>query len=106
LQASKHPLRNNDDSKSQLFFSFKFLTIRAILLWWWHNSTRAGHNGAFQRLERGEVDLWSFYEAFSDQLSDPRNVAAYAKYAELRSKSTFHLRLFSSIDEDYISPDH
>ncbi|KAG0313947.1 hypothetical protein BGZ97_009752 [Linnemannia gamsii] len=48
--------------------------------------TRAGHNGAFQRLERGEVDLWSFYEAFSDQLSDPRNVAAYAKYAELRSK--------------------
>ncbi|KAF9149213.1 hypothetical protein BG015_008994 [Linnemannia schmuckeri] len=48
--------------------------------------TRAGHNGAFQRLERGEVDLWSFYEAFSDQLSDARNVAAYAKYAELRSK--------------------
>ncbi|KAF9295549.1 hypothetical protein BGZ88_001864 [Linnemannia elongata] len=48
--------------------------------------TRAGHNGAFQRLERGEVDLWSFYDAFSDQLSDPRNVAAYAKYAELRSK--------------------
>ncbi|KAG9061490.1 hypothetical protein KI688_007068 [Linnemannia hyalina] len=49
--------------------------------------TRAGHNGAFQRLERGEVDLWSFYDAFSDQLSDPRNVAAYAKYAELRSKA-------------------
>ncbi|KAF8941749.1 hypothetical protein BGZ47_007230 [Haplosporangium gracile] len=49
--------------------------------------TRAGHNGAFQRLERGEVDLWSFYEAFSDQLSDTRNVAAYAKYAELRSKA-------------------
>ncbi|KAG0272384.1 hypothetical protein BGZ96_005363, partial [Linnemannia gamsii] len=48
--------------------------------------TRAGHDGAFQRLERGEVDLWSFYEAFSDQLSDPRNIAAYAKYAELRSK--------------------
>ncbi|KAF9093800.1 hypothetical protein BGX23_002900 [Mortierella sp. AD031] len=48
--------------------------------------TRAGHNGAFQRLERGELDLWAFYDAFSDQLSDPRNVAAYAKYAQLRSK--------------------
>lgn len=55
----------------------------------WHDSTRAGHNGAFQRLERGEVDLWSFYDAFSDQLSDPRNVAAYAKYAELRSKGNY-----------------
>ncbi|KAG0281085.1 hypothetical protein BGZ95_006933 [Linnemannia exigua] len=48
--------------------------------------TRAGHNGAFQRLERGELDLWSFYDAFSDQLSDLRNIAAYAKYAQLRSK--------------------
>ncbi|KAF9123886.1 hypothetical protein BGW39_008620 [Mortierella sp. 14UC] len=48
--------------------------------------TRSGHNGAFQRLERGELDLWSFYDSFSDQLSDPRNVAAYAKYAQLRSK--------------------
>ncbi|KAF9922011.1 hypothetical protein FBU30_007911 [Linnemannia zychae] len=48
---------------------------------------RSGHNGAFQRLERGELDLWSFYDAFSDQLSDPENVAAYAKYAQLRSKA-------------------
>ncbi|KAF9194892.1 hypothetical protein BGZ51_007112 [Haplosporangium sp. Z 767] len=48
--------------------------------------SRAGSQGAFQKLERGEIDLWSFYEAFSEQLSDPLNVAAYAKYAQLRGK--------------------
>ncbi|KAF9982748.1 hypothetical protein BGZ65_002540 [Modicella reniformis] len=50
------------------------------------NSMRAGSNGAFQRLERGEIDLWTFYDAFSEQLSNPLNVAAYAKYAQLRGK--------------------
>ncbi|KAF9910190.1 hypothetical protein EC991_007117 [Linnemannia zychae] len=50
------------------------------------NVAISGPSGAFQRLERGELDLWSFYGAFSEQLSDPRNVAAYAKYAQLRSK--------------------
>ncbi|KAG0266348.1 hypothetical protein BG011_002467 [Mortierella polycephala] len=48
--------------------------------------SRSGSQGAFQQLERGEIDLWSFYEAFSEQLSDPLNVAAYAKYAQLRGK--------------------
>ncbi|KAF9583706.1 hypothetical protein BGW38_008800 [Lunasporangiospora selenospora] len=47
---------------------------------------RAGKNGAFQKLERGEIDLWSFYDAFSEQLSDPRNKDAYAQYATLRGK--------------------
>ncbi|KAF8937630.1 hypothetical protein BGZ58_002391 [Dissophora ornata] len=46
-------------------------------------------------LERGEVDLWAFYEAFSDQLSDPANVAAYAKYAQLRGKD-FEERTFKA----------
>ncbi|KAF9964809.1 hypothetical protein BGZ70_005901 [Mortierella alpina] len=49
--------------------------------------SRAGENGAFQRLERGEVDLWTFYEEFSQQLSDPLNVQAYAEYARLRGKA-------------------
>ncbi|KAG0223652.1 hypothetical protein BGX31_008379 [Mortierella sp. GBA43] len=50
------------------------------------NSMRAGSSGAFQKLERGEIDLWAFYDAFSEQLSDPLNVPAYAKYAQLRGK--------------------
>ncbi|KAG0368892.1 hypothetical protein BGZ54_000868 [Gamsiella multidivaricata] len=48
--------------------------------------SRAGSNGAFQRLERGEMDLWAFYDDFSEQLSDHSNVAAYAQYAQLRGK--------------------
>ncbi|KAF9172097.1 hypothetical protein BGX21_006052 [Mortierella sp. AD011] len=48
--------------------------------------SRSGSNGAFQKLERNEIDLWAFYDAFSEQLSDPLNVAAYAQYAQLRNK--------------------
>ncbi|KAF9115218.1 hypothetical protein BGX27_008583 [Mortierella sp. AM989] len=48
--------------------------------------TQAGSNGAFQKLERSEIDLWTFYDAFSDQLSDPANVAAYVQYAQMRNK--------------------
>ncbi|KAF9181278.1 hypothetical protein BGZ49_004884 [Haplosporangium sp. Z 27] len=47
---------------------------------------RSGHNGAFQKLERSEIDLWAFYEEFSTQLSDPLNIPAYAQYAKLRNK--------------------
>ena len=32
------------------------------------------------------MDLWTFYEEFSQQLSDPLNVQAYAEYARLRGK--------------------
>ncbi|KAG0055769.1 hypothetical protein BGZ83_007494 [Gryganskiella cystojenkinii] len=49
--------------------------------------SRAGPQGAFQKLERGELDLWEFYDAFSHQLSNPLNVAAYTKYAQMRGKS-------------------
>ncbi|KAG0330470.1 hypothetical protein BGZ99_003041 [Dissophora globulifera] len=48
--------------------------------------SKAGSNGAFQKLERGELDLWAFYDAFSAQLSDPSNASAYAQYAQLRGK--------------------
>ncbi|KAG0204723.1 hypothetical protein BGX28_003428 [Mortierella sp. GBA30] len=57
--------------------------------------SRAGANGAFQKLERGEVDLWTFYEEFSEQLSDPQNIKAYAKYAHLRGK-VFDIESFSA----------
>ncbi|GJJ75970.1 hypothetical protein EMPS_08328 [Entomortierella parvispora] len=49
--------------------------------------SRSGPKGAFQRLERGEIDLWEFYGAFSEQLSNPLNVSAYSKYAEMRGKT-------------------
>ncbi|KAF9960450.1 hypothetical protein BGZ72_006986 [Mortierella alpina] len=57
--------------------------------------SRAGADGAFQRLERGEVDLWTFYDEFSQQLSDPLNVQAYAEYAKLRGKA-FNAQTFVS----------
>lgn len=36
-------------------------------------STGRGPNGAWQKFERGELDLFSFYEAFSRDLSDTVN---------------------------------
>ena len=33
-------------------------------------STRRGDNGAWQRFERGQIDLWDFYVAFGQELSD------------------------------------
>ncbi|KAG0237911.1 hypothetical protein BGW42_008011 [Actinomortierella wolfii] len=47
---------------------------------------RAGPNGAFQRLERGEVDIFRFYEDFTKELSDPMNVLAYEQYCAKRGK--------------------
>lgn len=32
--------------------------------------TARGREGAFQRLERSEIDLWTFYEQFGRELSD------------------------------------
>ncbi|KAI1316155.1 hypothetical protein EDD11_010393 [Mortierella claussenii] len=57
--------------------------------------SQAGPNGAFQKLERGELDLWTFYDAFSEQLSDPSNIAAYTQYAKLRGKE-FDERTFKA----------
>ncbi|CAO3668238.1 unnamed protein product [Rhizopus stolonifer] len=39
-----------------------------------------GENGAFQRLERGEIQLDAFYKDFGDQLSDQVNKEHYKKY--------------------------
>lgn len=35
-----------------------------------HISIRRGANGAWQRFERGEIELWDFYVAFGHELSD------------------------------------
>ncbi|KAL1925441.1 uncharacterized protein VTP21DRAFT_324 [Calcarisporiella thermophila] len=42
-------------------------------------------NGAFQRLERGELQLEEFYSLFGAELSDPANVDYYRVYAQRRN---------------------
>jgi hypothetical protein len=37
------------------------------------SSTGRGPNGAWQKFERGEIDVFSFYEVFSCDLSDTVN---------------------------------
>jgi len=45
--------------------------------------TQHGSKGAWQQFERGEIDLWSFYSAFSHQLSDTkRGNVWYADYCK------------------------
>ncbi|CAG8570307.1 8796_t:CDS:2, partial [Funneliformis caledonium] len=43
-----------------------------------------GENGAFQRLERGELFIPDFYEIFGKELSDPVNKEYYYQYLRLR----------------------
>lgn len=44
-------------------------------------STRRGHNGAWQKFERGEIALFPFYEEFGRDLSDTENGNVwYAEY--------------------------
>ena len=43
------------------------------VLGWRCSSTGRGPNGAWQKFERGEIGLFSFYEAFSRDLSDTVN---------------------------------
>ncbi|KAI9276135.1 HAD-like domain-containing protein [Sporodiniella umbellata] len=45
-----------------------------------------GEQGAFQRLERGELQLDGFYQAFGDQLSDKKCKAHYARYLAQNKK--------------------
>lgn len=44
-----------------------------------------GEQGAWERLERGEISLPEFYPLFGAELSDSRNIESYCKF--LRSKS-------------------
>ena len=45
-----------------------------------------GRDGAFQRLERGEIGLSDFYGQFSAELADPASVDLYRRYLESRGR--------------------
>ena len=50
-----------------------------------HHSTRTGSQGAWQRFERGEVDLFPFYQQFGYDLSNiERGKVWYAEYCKKR----------------------
>ncbi|CEI99429.1 hypothetical protein RMCBS344292_13519 [Rhizopus microsporus] len=62
---------------------------------------RQGENGAFQKLERGELKLNDFYKDFGLQLSDPTNKEHYKQYLKKTGKRNQKKKkniLFSSID--------
>lgn len=46
-----------------------------------------GHNGAFQRFERGEISLFAFYKAFSSELSAPEGRIWYEEYCQRKRLS-------------------
>ncbi|KAH8549106.1 HAD-like domain-containing protein [Umbelopsis sp. PMI_123] len=46
-----------------------------------------GENGAFQKLERGEIKLQDFYTAFGEQLSHPSNKQHYREYLRKQGKN-------------------
>ena len=54
------------------------------------NVTIASHapGGAFQQLERGELDMDAFYPLFEDELRDATSAAAYGAYAQRRGLAT------------------
>ena len=41
-------------------------------------------NFIMKRLERGELDLYAFYDLFGKELSDPRNLEYYKEYRLLK----------------------
>ena len=52
-------------------------------------STRRGSNGAWQKFERGEIPLFTFYEQFGQDLSDTtRGNVWYREYCERRGIGT------------------
>jgi len=46
-------------------------------------STGLGSNGAWQKFERGEIDLLPFYEAFGRELSDTKHANAWSGFFSL-----------------------
>lgn len=51
-------------------------------------STQQGPDGAWQQFERGEIDLWTFYSAFGQQLSNAeRGNMWYANYCKRNGTS-------------------
>lgn len=63
-----------------------------------HHSTRTGNQGAWQRFERGEVDLFPFYQQFGSDLSNiERGKVWYAEYCKKRGlrASPLDIRLYT-----------
>ncbi|KZO99440.1 HAD-like protein [Calocera viscosa TUFC12733] len=55
--------------------------------------TALGKEGAWARFERGELDLWSFYTIWGEELSDTvRGRAAYEQWARKRGKRPEEVR--------------
>ncbi|RHZ53304.1 hypothetical protein Glove_443g62 [Diversispora epigaea] len=50
--------------------------------------SKAGENGAFQRLERGEITVHEFLKIFSEEMSNPKNKELYLEYLLLRGDKT------------------
>ena len=77
---------NHDLSMSTLIASSPlhlFLSLAIAL----GSSVRRGQNGAWQRFERGELDLFAFYDAFGRELSETAMCNAwYSEYCRLRNK--------------------
>ncbi|KAJ1021687.1 hypothetical protein NDA16_003823 [Ustilago loliicola] len=51
--------------------------------------TAQGHGGAFQRFERSELDLYTFYRRFGEELSNvEKNNEAYTKFCKSRGQDS------------------
>ncbi|PWY99247.1 HAD-like protein [Testicularia cyperi] len=51
--------------------------------------TAQGYNGAFQRFERNEIDLYTFYKKFGDELSNVEaNNRSFAQFCQSRGQET------------------
>jgi len=74
---------------SRIFLVFQFMG---------HHSTRTGNQGAWQRFERGEVDLFPFYQQFGCDLSNiEQGKFWYAEYCKKRGLRTslLDMRLYT-----------
>jgi hypothetical protein len=58
-------------------------------------SSRRGDNGAWQRFERGQIQLWDFYVAFGQELSD--TVLGNPWYREYCARKGIGERTFSTL---------
>jgi len=61
-----------------------------------------GREGAFQRLERGEIDMKSFYDEFRRELGEKKNIENYKEFLERKGKPV-PVNLPERIDVDTVS---
>jgi hypothetical protein len=53
---------------------------------------KSGSQGAFQRLERGELEMQSFYREFENDLNDPSNLEYYKQFLTSRGQGVWRGR--------------